>query len=827
MILKKSDRLAIVDFDNKHITYNEMIAKIKYYTDIIGEIKNEKILLISENRAEWIYTFFAIWNKKSAPVVVDAQSSIEEIAYFIKDSEATKIICTNSNYENVKKAVEIIKKDGKNVDIINIDSIFVDNEKISNYINDEKELEHPEGEEIAVMLYTSGTTSAPKGVLLTFNNLFSQIEAIETFKLDDIESKNEQILALLPFHHIFPLTVTILYFTYREYSIVLLKTISSNSILETLKNNRVTFFVAVPRVYKLLYNGIKNKIEDSKLAKTMYNFSKTINSKFLSKILFNKVHKMFGGHIKYFLSGGAKSSEEIINFFNSLGFTYCEGYGLTETSPIIAGSVPVQYKVGTIGKPVKNAEIKLVNDELWVKGPMVMKGYHNKLEKTKEVLTEDGWFKTGDLASIDEEGFITILGRKNSMIVLSNGKNIDPELLEEKLLNEFKYGVKEVAFLNNNDKLSAIIVVDMDELKNNNILNVNTYVKDAIEFYNSKAHNYTKILDYKIKEEELPKTRVGKIRRFMLNDMYNDNLPKKNTDKDLNEPEYKEYYVLKKYISNLKDNQNIGPDDTFEIEIGLDSLDLVELISYIENSFSIKINEEIIAKNNTLRKLTEYVSNNSVGYKEKNINWNEIIKNVKIEKLKKETIIYKIIKPIIWLFMKIYFRLKVEGKKEIPKNNPKIYVANHQSFIDALAVLNIVDNDTYFLAIDRHFNSKFMKMVANNSNIILVDIEKNVKDSIEKVANVLKNGKNVFIFPEGSRTKDGNLLPFKKIFAILAKELNVNIECLKIEGAYEAWPRTNKLPKPKKITVKYIGEVKPIGSYEEIVKNTKNKYMEK
>ena len=138
--------------------------------------------------------------------------------------------------------------------------------------------------------------------------------------------------------------------------------------------------------------------------------------------------------MRTFIAGGARSDTEMIEFFEILGINYYEGYGLSETAPVVAGSVRPNFRIGTVGKPLPSVDIRIIDGELCLKGPMVMKGYYNKPEKTKEVFTEDGWFRTGDLASISDDGFITIIGRANAMIVLSNGKNIDPEKIENKIL---------------------------------------------------------------------------------------------------------------------------------------------------------------------------------------------------------------------------------------------------------------------------------------------------------------------------------------------------------------------------------------------------------
>lgn len=805
MFLKKSKRLAIVDMDGQKINYDTMFNKVKYLSrEIYKDIKeNEKILILAENRIEWIYSFFALWDRCAVPVCIDALSTKEEIEYFLENSESNKVIATNQTIKSLEGIENII--------IYNLDEIEI-LEK-----NDDTELNSHSGDNLAVMIYTSGTTGNPKGVMLSHNNIIKEIEAIKYF---DVTYDDEQILAILPFHHILPLMSTVLYFFYYEnqYSVVLCKKLSSTDILKALEENNVTILSSVPRLYKLFYKSISDKINSSKIAKIMYKIAKIVNNKRFSKFIFKKVHKTFGNKLRTLIAGGAKSDVEMIEFFNVLGFTYCEGYGLSETSPVFMGSVPKHYKPGTIGKPVPSAKIKVVDGELWVKGPMVMLGYYNNEEKTKEVITEDGYFKTGDLVSVDEDGFVTVVGRKNSMIVLSNGKNIDPEKLEDKLIKEDGDLLKEVGIFGNNDKLSALIVPNFEYIRAKKIGNITSYIKNIIQMYNKSAHNYEKILNYKVVENELPKTRVGKLKRFMFPKIF-EGFSEIKKEK-VKEPSNSSYPILKEYIMDLKKIDYIDPENSFEVELAMDSLDLVEFRAFIENSFNIKLDNDIFITHYNLLLLSDFISKNSSEFNESLNKLDELVKNAK--KLDyKLGILHYIGRPIIWFLSKIYFRFEVKGKEKI-KDKPTIFIANHESFIDApllsYAIPFNMRKKTFFLAIQKYFKSAFMKFIANNSNVITVDIEKNIKDSIEKLSGVLKAGNNIFIFPEGSRTMDGNLQEFKKVFAIISKELDINIRCIGINGAYEAYSRFSYFPKPKKITVEVLSEVSPKNkTYDEIV----------
>ena len=825
MFLEKTERLALVDFENNHINYIDLVNNIKYYSDNFINLEENKFgLIIMENRPEWIYSFFTIWDKNSAAIAIDAQSSPKEILYVLEDSNPDIIMCSNETEKNILEAISNYNfKD--NIKVLNVDNFKIDNEKMKKIANSKFELRNPEGNQTAAMLYTSGTTGSPKGVMLTYNNLMTEMEGIYEKGIFD---HRDQILALLPFHHVLPLTATVLLMLRYQTSIVFVRKIASKEIFEALEKNRVTALIGVPRVFKLFYDGIKQQIDAKFITRAIFKIMSKSKSIPLKRKVFSKVHKKFGGHLDFIVAGGAKLDPEIARFYETLGIYSLEGYGLTETSPVIAVNSKNERKIGTIGKKLYNVDVKIENEELWVKGPIVMKGYYNKPEKTAEVMTEDGWFKTGDLAKIDEEGYITIIGRRNSMIVLSNGKNIDPETLENRLIAKSDKLIKEAGIFNHQNKLAAIIIPDLLECRKRNINNVKTYIKNIVEDYNLSAHNYEKVLDYKVFEEELPKTRVGKLRRFMLPNLYEQNIVKKAK---VAEPDNEVYKILKEYVKKAKGIEP-QPEENLELEIGMDSLDIVEFFAYIENNFGLQLDEEKFAEMPNLKLLSEYINEKAVKIENNEINWKQIIEEAKPIKDDKNRWITKFLKVFLDVIIKIYFRIQRNGREKLdPK--PKIYVSNHQSFIDPLILGSLLPKsilyNTIFLAIDWYFKKFPLKLLVSNGNVILIDINKNIRKSVEEIVGYLKSGKNVLIFPEGARTKDGKVAEFKKVFAIISKELGIDVQCLGIKGGFEAYSRYMKFPKPKKIKVAVLDTIKPEGSYEEIAEKAKEiitKYVE-
>ena len=823
MFLNRGDRLALVDFNDKKINYTELVNNVKYYSEnVVTAEKDDFGLILMENRPEWIYTYFALWDRKAVPIALDSTSNGKEILYVLEDSGPKFIICSDETEKNVKEAVSLYDK--SQVTIINVDSHSIDENKMEIIKKGDFELENPEGDSIATMLYTSGTTGFPKGVMLTFNNLSSELEGLEKKNLLE---PSDQILALLPFHHVLPLTATVLIILKYQASIVFVKKIASKEILEALDKNNVTALVGVPRVFKLFYDGIKQQIDSKFITRTIYKLMTKIKSFKIRRKVFVKVHEKFGGELTFIVSGGAKLDPEIGEFYETLGIYVQEGYGLTETSPVIAVNTRKERKIGTVGKKLDNIEAKIVDEELWVKGPIVMKGYYNKPEKTAEVITEDGWFKTGDLASIDDEGYITIRGRRNSMIVLSNGKNIDPEKLENKVIEKSKRLIKELGVFGHNDKLVAIIVPDLLECRKQGITNIKAYIKNIVEDYNLTVHNYEKILDYKLYEEELPKTRVGKLRRFMLPELYlKTNVKKKKVE----EPDNEVYRLLKDYIKKLKGIE-AQPEENLELEIGMDSLDIVEFFAYVENSFGIQLDEEKFSEISNLKSLSEYINEKATKIESGEVDWKKIIDAAPpVEE--KNRWATRVLRPLFDLTIKLYFRLKRVNRDKL-NDKPQIFVSNHQSFIDSLVLGSLLPAgilyNTIFLAIDWYFKKGILKLLVSHGNVVLIDINKNIKKSVEEIAGNVKAGKNVLIFPEGARTKDGKVAEFKKVFAIIAKELDVDVQCLGIKGAFEAYSRYMKFPKPKKIEVAVLEKFKPEGTYDEIVEKARNiikKYVE-
>lgn len=812
-----------VTYGEQKISYADVIKYVNYYSEFLDITKGDRSALMMENRPESIFSFFSIWAKKGIAISLDAGYTVDQLAYVLGDSTPKYLFVSN---KTKKVAEEANLKLNNIIKIINVDELVLPAE----YKIKKEEFENDSNDDVAVIVYTSGTTGNPKGVMITYENIKTNMEGVRAV---DLVNETDVILAMLPYHHIMPLCFTLILPMYMGVPIVLLTEISSSSLLKTLQENRVTVILGVPRVWEMLDKAIMIKINESSLAKFMFKMAEKINSMAIRKMLFSKVHKQFGGHIRLMVSGGAKIDKNILEDFRTMGFCAIQGYGMTETAPIIAFNVPGRERSDSAGEVIPNVEVKIADDgEILVKGKNVMKGYYNNEKATEEAFDKDGWFHTGDLGRMDGK-YLIIIGRKKEMIVLPNGKNIDPNDIENEIIKNTDL-IKEIAVTEYKEQLLAIIYPDFQQIEAKKIVNIKDAIKwEVIDKYNVTAPNYKKIHDIKIVKKELPKTRIGKIRRFMLKDLIEDKddvIEQKEEKKTIVvPPEMKEKFdIINKYIDE-RYHKAIDLDSHIELDLGFDSLDIVEFMNFLNETFGINLVEQDFVENKTISAIIKLVNEKAGKFVEKvdkNENLKKIIESDSDVKLPKDARYAKFLRVILGPFFRFYFKYKCIDKENI-KDGAGIIVGNHQSYLDGFMVNNVFTtkemNDNYYIATALHFKSKTMKYLANHGNIILVDANRNLKNTLQAAAKVLKNNKKLIIFPEGARTRDGQLHEFKKTFAILAKDLNVPIYPFVLKGAYEAFPYNKKFPKRNNVSVQFLERIEPNNkTVEELVEETKS-----
>ncbi len=520
----------------KTYTHNEIRDMINYLgTALISlGLKGKRIAVIGENRYEWELAYLSVVCGTGIIVPLDKSLPENELEELIERSEVEAIFYSKKYQETIEK----IKYSEKNKlkHLISMDSdihkegIYSEKELIEKgkELVEEGNREFIDAkinpEEMNIMLFTSGTTSKSKVVALSHHNMVSNV--MDFASVLDVDC-NDRILSFLPLHHVFECTVGMLYSLYIGAQRSFCDGI--RHIVENLNEYKITFASFVPAIYESMYKTIiKNLEKQGKLEavkKLMEeNKDKTMAEK---KEIFKDIHNIFGGNIKLFVSGAAALDAEVEYAFRDWGINLCQGYGLTETSPVIGVETNENFRVGSIGKALPHIQARIddANEEgmgeLTVKGPNVMLGYYGDEEATKEVM-EDGWFHTGDLAKIDEDGYIFICGRKKSVIVLKNGKNIFPEEMEA-LVNKVE-GVKESFIFGKQQsddkediKINVKIVFDREVMKEaykaETDEEIRKVLQDKIKEINQIMPKYKAIRGMIISEEPLIKTTTNKIKR--------------------------------------------------------------------------------------------------------------------------------------------------------------------------------------------------------------------------------------------------------------------------------------------------------------------------
>lgn len=809
--------------------FSEKVSAIAVYLLSIGLEKGDGVAIIAENRPEWCSTYLSVLTAGGIAVPLDSQLGPEEIQNLLYDS-GTKIVFHSQMTEAaLHRAAGKLAGLGHSLKALNLDS-----QEFRFLSQAEESVRFPEAspEDIASIIYTSGTTGKPKGVMLTHHNFCSDAEALIDVR---IVTHGDNVLSVLPLHHTYAFMCTFLLPVFLGASITYPVSLKGPDLLSAIRERGVSVLVGVPQLLGLLRNGIMKKLSSMpgplsflllKLHRISGFFREKLNIN-IGRYIFSSAHRALGAQFRFFTSGGAKLDPSIMRDLEALGFTVLEGYGLTETSPVLTFNPPSCRKPGSAGKPLHSVELSILNPsetgegEIRVRGPMVMKGYYKNPSATADVI-RDSWFSTGDIGRIDRDGHLFITGRSKEVIVLSSGKNIYPEDVEKLYLGSTL--IKEICILGIEsdgitESLHAVIVPDFEYAKQAGISNIQEAVKWEINELSGKIPSYMRVTGHSISKEPLPRTPLGKLRRFMIKGYIGK--PSQAREKATGEErpivrDETAQVIINALRQFSKDSQKISPEDNLELDLGLDSLSKIELVVSLEKTFSIKLPETFLADIHTVGELTEKIrTQTSQGFAAEDIgktSWKNILAAEPEEKTRFEKpgallVPVFLIHTFLKLICKLFFRLEARGIQNIPSGRNFILTPNHTSYLDGFVLLLSLPfsyfRNIYSLGLRDFFTGAVKGWLAKISHVIPIDSSSYLNKALQTSAYVLRNNYSLSVFPEGGRSIDGSLMEFKKGVGILAVETGVPAVPVCIKGAFDALPRTASWPRPAKITITF------------------------
>lgn len=523
----------------EQMTYGQFadrILKVGSRMREMGVQQGDKVAIYSDNMPQWAISDLAILSLGAVSVPIYATNTSDQSRYIIEDS-GSKVVFIGSGFQH-----DAVKKYMKELDLTVIsyqkfndtthfDSLWdwEDNEGKIDLIR--KGMEGFKSTDLATIIYTSGTTGEPKGVMLDHSNLFHQVDTVETYF--DV-GPEDRSLCFLPLSHVFERAWS--YFVF--YSGAVNHYMDDHKLVrEYMEEVKPTVMVSVPRLFEKIYSTVNERLRKaSPVKKAMFSWSMKVGRKFntlktegkepggllkfkykiADKLVLSKLRAIIGGDKKFFASGGAPLLKEIGEFFLATGVLICEGYGLTETSPIISFNRPTDIRFGTVGKTAPFVEVRIGDEgEIQVKGPNVMKGYYNKPDLTDEVFI-DGWFRTGDVGAYDDDGFLKITDRIKDLIITSTGKNIATQKIEL-VIGKDHYIEQVLAIGNNRSYLTALVVPYFEALEeyakekgiNFSSREMLLKKKEIIDFYNKRMElvqkelaNFEKVKQFTLLPEE-------------------------------------------------------------------------------------------------------------------------------------------------------------------------------------------------------------------------------------------------------------------------------------------------------------------------------------
>lgn len=802
----------------KKYNYETLFTESEQYAaqlEISGIRQGDRVILVAENSPQWQMAFLGIMKLKATAVLIDASLGAEDLKSLIEKSDARCIYTSEKVKEKLGDSAPY------RVPIMNLDNggrPFKDSYKVLSPFIPKTEDGDPN---IALIIYSSGTTRSAAGIMHTHDAMIKTIRMIT--KENDLTSR-DRILSILPNSHIYGVVTCLLGSMLLGASLHYVESISNENILSAFETFKPTVFPCVPKVFELFEKQIVKKIESKEFTKRIYEYFYPICERVrqqtgikLGKMIFKSVHKGFGGRLRLMTSAGAPLDEKAAAFYYALGFDLLITYGLTETNIPVIGNRGENITIDSCGKTYPRIEVILAHPdetgegEIYIRSPYMMQGYFRDEEATKAAFDEDGWFKTGDLARVDEKGNVKITGRSKENIVLATGKKVTPADIESQYteipgIDELV--ISGVPITGEYDEVHAFVVKEAPHLDENHILR-------SIQERGAKLSQYMKVAKVHFLEE-IPKTSLQKPKRYLLKkhaleageqdalELQAEKMMQCAESIETCEEKVSAEQVertLRALIVKMTglDEKLVTGDAKFTSQLGIDSLSIIEIAFQIEEKYHLSV-EHLLAQDTSVQEIAHFIYHTmQLGHQEAMSSTGEkdVFKEITVQP--KTNMHYMIFKAHC-LLAHLLYRVKTTNPEVLPQNEGYIICANHVSNIDYLWVTQSFSKEQFLkcccMAKKELFKESFSaKLLRDLCGMIPVDRGGMNCEVIKTCKRQLDDGWGLLIHPEGTRSQDGELGAFKKGAATIAKEAGVPIIPVYIKGGHEIFPRGRKMPK--------------------------------
>jgi long-chain acyl-CoA synthetase len=850
---RQPDRLAVQIREAagyRRLTYGEVARQARGLAAGLrqaGVAPGDRVALLSENRPEWAVAYFAVTAAGATAVPLDVQLGDRELAIVLKHAGCRMAVASG---KQAARLVAVSEDAFAPLPVVDLDA-EEDSGRVVSFPAVLRKVETlaatplpgvPD-ERLASILYTSGTTGTPKGVMLSHGNFLANARSVLEIGLVNAQ---DNLLALLPLHHAFPFMVQLI-ILFTGAHLTFPPSLKAPDLLACMRETGATLLVSVPQLFYMLHKGIfeemgRRPLPMRVLLRWLLRLSGALRPRGinLGRTIFATIHRKFGGRLRILCSGGARLDPVIARDFLALGFTFTEGYGLTETAPVVCFNPLDRMRPGTVGVPLPGVKVKIINPdaegvgEIAIRGPNVMPGYYENPLATAEVML-DGWFLSGDLGFLDADGYLTITGRTKEVIVLSSGKNIYPEEVEEQYLKS-PY-IKEICLIPQAaeragavvEGLVALVLPDLEYFRAQGMTNVFETIRWDMENVGRDLPPFKRPTGLVIVKEGFPRTHLGKIQRHLVQQQVRaeGSREERGAGAPAADAALLEDEVTRRVIEYLRGETHrpiVRPDDNLELDLGMDSLARVEMLVALEEMFNVKIPDEAAAECFTVQEVIGRLqalrgAPGAPGPPSRRRGWGEILTAsppaevqamVEASSRPSAAVVTAVSRGLCAALFRTVYRLQVEGLKHVPPLGPLILVANHCSFFDAFILAASLPHHTsqqiFYMGFEWFFRHPILAWWGRGVRVIPVDMDTYLVRALRASALVLRRGKILCVFPEGERSADGRVRSFRKGVGILVKELKVPVLPAYISGSFEAWPRGQSWPGIHRLRVR-IGPV--------------------